>query len=90
MSNRVDHQRLNNQKRTIKRGADSRRALSDEAFEALAAMKFHTTEVLEETLRAFAEALQLLTPDFSSKADERSRAYVIEVMQGIQKIINSR
>jgi len=90
MSNRVDHQRLNNQKRTIKRGADSRRALSDEAMESLSVMRTYSNAQLKETLNACLKSAQLLPTTNTSKADERARAYLYEVSKGIQKILNSR
>jgi hypothetical protein len=90
MSNRVDHQRLNNQKRTIKRGADSRRALSDEALENLQIMRTYTNAQLKETLNACVRSAQLLPTTNTSKADQRAREYLYEVAKGIQKILNSR
>jgi len=90
MSNRVDHQRLNNQKRTIKRGADSRLALSDEAMESLSVMRTYSNTQLKHALAACIESAQLLPTTNTSKADERARAYLYEVSKGIQKILNSR
>jgi len=90
MSNRVDHQRLNNQKRTNKRGADSRLALSDEAMESLSVMRTYSNTQLKHALAACIESAQLLPTTNTSKADERARAYLYEVSKGIQKILNSR
>ena len=90
MSSRLNHQRLNNQKRTIKRGADSREALSDEAFEALEIMKTLPTPLLNEALNATWKSIQLLEIDLTSKADQRARDYLFEISKGINKIINSR
>lgn len=90
MSNRLDHQRLNNQKRTIKRGADSKRALSDEAMESLSVMRTYSNDQLREAHRACVASLQLLPATNASKSDERARAYLYEVAKGIQKILNSR
>lgn len=90
MSNRVDHQRINNQKRTIKRGADSKRALSDEAFQSLQVMRTYSNDQLRETLNACLKSAQLLPATNASKSDQRARAYLYEVSKGIQKILNSR
>ena len=90
MSNRVDHQRINNQKRTIKRGADSKRALSDEAFQSLQVMRTYSNDQLRETLNACLKSAQLLPATNSSKSDQRARVYLYEVSKGIQKILNSR
>ena len=90
MSNRLDHQRLNNQKRTIKRGADSRRALSDEAMESLSVMRTYSNAQLKHALAACIKSTQLLPATNASKSDERARAYLYEVSKGIQKILNSR
>ena len=87
MSSRLNHQRLNNQKRTIKRGADSREALSDEALEV---MKTLPTPLLNEALNATWKSIQLLEIDLTSKADQRARDYLFEISKGINKIINSR
>ena len=90
MSKALNHQRLNNQKRTIKRGADSRRAISDEVLESLTLMRTYPTEVLREALGACITSMRLLATDTSSATDQRSRDYLSQVAQGIQKILNGR
>jgi hypothetical protein len=90
MAKGLNHQRLNTQKRTIDRGWDSKKYISDEVWQSMETYKTYSSEVLVETQRDLMKTLNLLSADSSSKSDERARIYLQEVINAVGYILRHR
>lgn len=90
MGKALNHQRLNTQKKTINRGWDSKKYISDEVWQAMEIYKTYSTEVLIEVQRDLMKTLNLLIADPASRSDQRARQYLQEVINAVGYLLRHR
>ncbi len=90
MGKALNHQRLNTQKKTINRGWDSKKYISDEVWQAMEIYKTYSTEVLIEVQRDLMKTLNLLNADPASRSDQRARQYLQEVINAVGYLLRHR
>ena len=90
MAKALNHQRLNTQKKTINRGWDSKKYISDEVWQSMEIYKTYSTEVLIEVQRDLMKTLNLLIADPASKSDQRARQYLQEVINAVGYLLRHR